>query len=127
MSLGEWIGKRVHNWTAKPFPEGLPALSAKNGNAASSPPVSNAALNSANLPSTTFSPANATSFMNTASSPSAVETPKESAEEIAEKIMILIPYIKQYRSQGMLDEEIVAFLIEHSWPEYIVKKAIKSA
>lgn len=51
----------------------------------------------------------------------------ESAEEIAEKIMILIPYIKQYRSQGMLDEEIVAFLTQHDWPESIVKRAVKNA
>ncbi len=51
----------------------------------------------------------------------------DAAEEIAEKIMILIPYIKQYRSQGMLDDEIIAFLTEHAWPEYIVKRAIKNA
>lgn len=65
------------------------------------------------------------------SSPAAAATmqtlPLESAEEVAEKIMILIPYIKQYRSQGMLDEEIEAFLVGHEWPAYIVKKAIKNA
>jgi hypothetical protein len=59
------------------------------------------------------------------SNPSAAS--KETPEEIAEKVMVLIPYVKQYRSQGMLDEEIIAFLIEHEWPEYIVKKAIKNA
>ncbi len=54
-------------------------------------------------------------------------TSPETAEEIAEKVMILIPYIKQYRSQGMLDEEIVAFLTQHDWPESIVKRAVKNA
>ncbi len=54
-------------------------------------------------------------------------SPSVSAEEVAEKIMILIPYIRQYRSQGMGDEEIVTFLGEHDWPESIVRKALKHA
>ncbi len=50
---------------------------------------------------------------------------KETAEEIAEKIVKLIPYIEQYRAQGMNDEQIVKFLTDHEWPEYIVRKALQ--
>ncbi len=50
-----------------------------------------------------------------------------SPEEMAEKVMILVPYIKQYRSQGMLDEEISAFLQDHSWPAEIIQRALLSA
>lgn len=50
-----------------------------------------------------------------------------SPEEMAEKVMILVPYIKQYRSQGMLDEEITAFLQDHSWPVEIIQRALVSA
>lgn len=50
-----------------------------------------------------------------------------SPEEVSEKVMILVPYIKQYRSQGMLDEEISAFLQDHAWPEEIIQRALVSA
>ena len=59
--------------------------------------------------------------------PPAAKPTTMSPEEIAEKVMILVPYIKQYRSQGMLDEEISAFLQDHSWPVEIIQRALVSA
>ncbi|MBM3282059.1 MAG: hypothetical protein FJY86_01815 [Candidatus Diapherotrites archaeon] len=120
MGLGEWIGRRVHNWTTKPFPEGMPpANGAKSSTpAATSSPTKSSPSN--RMDASPSAPAQTIPAI-------ANETPKESAQEIAEKIMILIPYIKQYRSQGMLAEEIESFLKEHGWPEYIVRKALQKA
>ncbi len=120
MSLSEWIGRRVHNWTTKPFPEGIPTAPAKS--------VGSSLASKAGAAASSPSPKNNSTSLSASAQPSVVsETPKESPEEIAEKIMILIPYIKQYRSQGMLDDEIESFLKEHAWPDYIVKKALQKA
>lgn len=114
MGIGDWIKRRVQNWTTKPFPEGIPpALSQTSARAAT---VSR---------ETTTLPLG--SRETEEGPPLTEQAPRETPEEIAEKIMILIPYIKQYRSQGMLDDEIEAFLREHGWPSFIVKKAIQKA
>jgi hypothetical protein len=119
MGLGEWIGRRVHNWTTKPFPEGMPSSSVSSGGTSST--------NSSPAKFSTPIQPKIVSLTNAQPTPSVSETPKESPEEMAEKVMILIPYIKQYRSQGMLDDEIESFLKEHNWPEYLVRKAIQKA
>ncbi len=123
MGLSEWLGRRVKSWTTKPFSEGMPAATPASKDA--KPKTADEKLPSI---SSTSVPSNSTPS-SSENSPAAAQPAVSNGtpEEIAEKIMILIPYIKQYRSQGMLDEEIVAFLIEHSWPEYIVKRAIKNA
>lgn len=76
---------------------------------------------------TTIVNAESNTHASVSTTPTVAKPTTMSPEEIAEKVMILVPYIKQYRSQGMLDEEISAFLQDHSWPVEIIQRALVSA
>jgi hypothetical protein len=46
-------------------------------------------------------------------------------EQIARKVAMLIPYVRQYRRQGYSDKEIKGFLKQNNWPDIVVENALE--
>ena len=55
------------------------------------------------------------------------ELNKTPAQVQAEKVLVLLPYIRQYRSQGFDDKAITEVLKRNEWPENLIQIALKQA
>jgi hypothetical protein len=53
--------------------------------------------------------------------------PRSEAEAKAKQVMVLLPYIRQYRSQGFSDEQIVDLLTRNGWPDQLVHIGLEQA